>query len=309
MDLLLVTVMTIRKLKLLFFGALLGTLGCQPDYGMNYEIVEEIQPTHVVVDSLIQPSPPEKLDILIVLDTSGSMTDNFQQVSAGVELLREDIEKITMDYRIGFINSGLNKTPYFVGPFDSNASLIDFLMAPYTLGDDWLEQGFQAMYEFTTTTSEGALFFREDADKIFIFISDENEQGAIPTLVFREWLVDHFEEVQHDVVAIVQVENSVCTTNPYTADVGTRFIDLVAYYGKTGIDICSDWELWLADSTFLVGIQQHINLTNTPLIDSLVVYRDGVETDLWYYVNNTNTVYLDFEPDPGELIEVGYVVL
>ena len=141
MGLLLVTVMTIKKLKLLIIATLMSIVGCEPDYGMNYEIVEEIQPTEVVIDSLIQPSPPETLDILIILDTSGSMSDNFQQVSAGVELLREDIEKITLDYRICFINSGLTREPYFVGPFDSTALLIDFLMAPYTLGDDWLEQG------------------------------------------------------------------------------------------------------------------------------------------------------------------------
>ncbi len=283
-------------------------LGCEPDYGMQYEVVEEIQPTQVVIDSLIQPSPPEKLDVLIVLDTSGSMNDNFQQVSAGVELLRSDIEAITMDYRIGFINSGLQMNPYFVGPYDSNSSVIDFLMAPYTLGADYREEAFTAMYEFVQNTPEGALFFRPDSDKLFIFVSDEEEQGAIPTHVFREWLVEEYEDVQHDVVSIVQMENGLCPTTTWQS-VGWKYIDLAAYYGKTGIDICSDWELWLTDSTFLVGAQQHVSLTQTPLVDSLIVYRNGLETDLWYYLASTNTVYLDFVPDPGELIEVGYVVL
>ena len=73
--------MTIKKIKLLVLSVLV-MIGCEPDYGMNYEVVEEIQPTQVVIDSLIQPSPPETLDILIILDTSGSMSDNFQQVSA-----------------------------------------------------------------------------------------------------------------------------------------------------------------------------------------------------------------------------------
>jgi hypothetical protein len=299
--------MTIKKIKLLVLAAL-TMIGCEPDYGMNYEVVEEIQPTQVVIDSLIQPSPPETLDILIILDTSGSMSDNFQQVSAGVELLREDIEKITLDYRIGFINSGLSRTPYFVGPFDSTALLIDFLMAPYTLGDDWLEQGFQALYEFTTTTQEGAMFFRPEADKLFIFVSDEDEQGAIPTNIFHDWLTDHFKDVQHDVVSIVQVEDGLCTSWG-TYDIGYRYMDLAAYYGKNAIDICSDWELWLSDSTFLVGAQQHIALTQLPLVESIIVYRNGVETDLWNYTSSNNTVYLDFAPDPGELIEVGYVVL
>ena len=57
------------------------------------------------------------------------------------------------------------------------------------------------------------------------------------------------------------------------------------------------------------GEIDYINLSQKPLEDSLVVYRNGLETELWYYLPSINTVYLDFVPDPGELIEVGYVVL
>ena len=304
--LLLATAMTIKKIKLLLLTALI-VLGCQPDYGMQYEVIEEIQPTEVVVDSFVQPSPPTKLDVLIVLDTSGSMNDNFQQVSTGVELLRGDIEALTLDYKIGFINSGL-VSPYFAGPYDYNSDSIDFLLAPYILGADWYERAFQTMHGFVSSTPEGIAFFRDDADKLIIFVSDEDEQGAIPTNTFHDWLVDKFKGVQHDVVAIVQVEDGECAST-WQYDVGQKFIDLVAYYGKVGIDICSDWEAWLADSTFLVGEINYINLTQTPLPDSLVVYRNGLETELWYYLPSTNTRYLDFVPDPGELIEVGYVVL
>jgi hypothetical protein len=304
---LLATAMTIKKFKFLFLTALVGTLSCGPDYGMQYEVVEEIQPTEVVIDSFVQPKPPEKLDVLIVLDTSCSMSDNFQQVSTGVELLRGDIEMLTLDYKIGFINSGM-KNPYFVGPYDYTSNSIDFLLAPYALGADWYERGFQSMYEFVTNTTEGAGFFRTDTDKLIIFVSDENEQGTIPTNTFHDWLVGKFEGVQHDVVSIVQVENGECAMT-YELDIGQKYIDLAAYYGKTGIDICSDWEAWLGDSTFLVGEINYINLSQTPLEDSIVVYRNGIETELWYYLPETNTVYLDFVPDPGELIEVGYVIL
>ena len=209
MDVLPANVMTIKKLKLLLLGALLGTLSCQPDYGMSYEVIEEIQPTEVVIDSMIQALPPESLDVLLIIDTSCSMDDNFQQVSTGVELLRQDIEAITMDYKIGFINSG-GTNPYFSGPYDYATDPFDFLLAPYTLGPDYYERGFQAMYDFVITTPEGSVFFREDSDKLIIFVSDENEQGILPTNVFHDWLTHKFQIVQHDVVAIVQIENGVC---------------------------------------------------------------------------------------------------
>ena len=75
-------------------------------------------------------------------------------------------------------------SPYFAGPYDYTADPIDFLLAPYLLGADWYEQGFQSMYEFVTMTPEGAGFFREDADKLIIFVSDETNKAHFPTMSF-----------------------------------------------------------------------------------------------------------------------------
>jgi hypothetical protein len=48
-------------------------------------------------------------------------------------------------------------------------------------------------------------------------------------------------------------------------------------------------------------------LSEIPIEDTLVVYIDKVITEEWYYLSTTNTVYLDFIPTEGSLIEVGYV--
>ncbi len=118
----------ILKYAILFLAA------CSTDYGISTEIIELVDPSQpVVVDSLIQSGLPTSIDVLIVLDTSGSMSDNYEQVSRGVEILRGDIEGITYDYKIGFINSSLIK-PYFSGPYDVYSSAIDFLLAPWVLG-------------------------------------------------------------------------------------------------------------------------------------------------------------------------------
>ena len=52
----------------------------------------------------------------------------------------------------------------------------------------------------------------------------------------------------------------------------------------------------------------YINLSETPIEESIIVYIDSVVTEEWYYLVETNTVYLDFEPSEGALIEVGYVI-
>jgi len=297
----------ILKTLTTFLMMCVAFLSCSPDYGVKYDIIEEIRPTTVVIDSFYQQSPPEHLDVLIILDTSGSMNDNYDSVSAGVELLRIDIEQLTSDYRIGYINTSLRET-YFNGPYDQNSSILDMLMAPYTLGEDRTEEAFAAMYEFTTQTPEGADFFRDGADKLLIFVSDEDEQSSIPTNIFYDWLRSEFSEVQQDVVTIVLTEESTCDSS-YTNMIGTKYIELSTRFYKEAVDLCSDWSLWLADSTFLVGIVDEIPLTRIPVIESLVVYLNGTEITEWNYDAAANMILLDFEPSPGDLIEVGYVIL
>jgi len=284
-------------------------VACAADYSVitqNVEDVTEIQPSEVHVDSFIQPSKPEQIDVLVLLDTSCSMNDNYSQVSTGVELLRNDLNAVTNDYNIAFINTSL-RDPYFVGTFDNTSSIIDFIIAPWALGGDTTEAGFSALYDFANSMPESVTFFRETADKLFIFVSDEEEQSGIPTNIFADWLRTEFSGVQRDVVSIVTMPDSECEFTDFSANVGYKYIELAQHYGKDGIDICSDWELWLSNSTFLVGPVDFIKLTYTPVEDSIKVYIDRFETEQWEYDDETNTVNLFRKPAEGSLVEAAYV--
>jgi len=296
-------VMFVKKIKFLMWALILG---CTADYSVRTEQVEQVVATEIYVDSFVQASKPEQIDVLVLLDTSCSMNDNYSQVSTGIELLRNDLNTVTNDYNIAFINTSL-QDPYFAGIFDNSSPIIDFIMAPWTLGGDYTEAGFSALYDFTNTTPEAITFFRETADKLFIFVSDEEEQSGIPTNVFEDWLKNEFAGVQRDVVSIVTVPDSECEFTDYSSNVGQKYINLAQHYGKDGIDICSDWELWLSNSTFLVGPVDYIKLTYTPMEESIKIYIDRFETDRWQYDPQTNTVNLDYTPAPGSLIEAVYL--
>ena len=284
-------------------------IGCSADYSIiegQVTKIEEIHPSDIHVDSFIQPSKPEQIDVLVLLDTSCSMNDNYNQVSTGIELLRNDLNLVTNDYNIAFINTSL-RDPYFAGTFDNTSSIIDFIIAPWTLGGDTIEAGFSALYDFTNSMPESVMFFRETADKLFIFVSDEEEQSGIPTNVFADWLRTEFSGVQRDVVSIVTVPDSECEYTDYSANIGYKYIELAQHYGKNGIDICSDWELWLSNSTFLVGPVDYIKLTYTPVEESLKIYIDRFETEEWEYDKATNTVNLLRTPPEGSLVEAVYI--
>ena len=72
------------------------------------------------------------------------------------------------------------------------------------------------------------------------------------------------------------------------------------------IDICGDWQLALADSSFLVTQITHMQLSRTPIEDSIVVYQNGIKENNWYYLDYTNTVYFEFDIQDGSVIKVGY---
>jgi hypothetical protein len=280
---------------------LLLTTGCQ---GSDVSIVSQRE-TRVVVDSFIQPEPIDELDVLISLDTSGSMHDNFADVANGMELLRLDIERLTLNYKFGYITMDPTNVGY-VGPYDSSSSSIDMLMAPSLLPSAGYEEGFAATYYFLTS-EEGLDFTRMEADFLLFLISDEDEQSSISPKIFQEWLQEQFSEVRHDVVSITQLEGSTCG---YTYDIGYKYEELAVLYNKSAIDICEkDWSVWLSESSYLTELKDYVNLSeDDPILDSIIVYLDNESIYGWEYVEDSNSVKLDFVPDNGALVEVGYQI-
>jgi hypothetical protein len=286
---------------------------CVADYSVitNPDVIvrdtSEIRETKVVVEHFVQPDKPENLDVLFVIDTSCSMSDNFENVSIGLDLLRDDIETLTYDYQIAMINSSLIED-YYVGPFDTDSTAVDIFMGPYFLGRDVREEPFTSLYQFTTTP-EGQEFLRPNVDKLYIFVSDEAEQSVIPVTMFKDWMDEYHSEVQHDVVVIgiSDASSDECRQFFYLdEDDENRFLIFANYYNKNIIDICGDFQLALADSSFLLNPITYKNLGETPIEDSIVVYKDGVIQQDWYYLNTTNTVYFEFEIEPSSIVKIGY---
>ncbi len=271
--------------------------------GADYQVTEKVN-LRVVVDSYVQPDKLEKLDVLVVLDTSGSMKDNYDDVADGMEILRSDIESLTLDYQFGYITMDPTK-PGYLGPYDSNSTAIDMLMAPSLLPTTSLEEGFSATYNFFSSM-EPYDFSRPEADFLLFLISDEDEQSAITADLFYEWLHDEFKHVKHDVVAITQLEESDCG---YTYDIGDKYEELALLYDKAALDICADdWSVWLSDSSYLTQRKDYIVLSEEPVEDSLVVYVDQTVTRDWTYNSTSNKIMLGFIPEHGSVVEVGYHV-
>ena len=290
--------MLFSRLVCLMFS--LAIVACTADY----QVTDQTE-VRVVVDSYVQPNQLEELDVLVVLDTSGSMSDNYDDVADGMGILRADIESLTLDYQFGYITMDPTRLSY-LGPYDSSSSEIDMLMAPSLLGATFYEEGFAATYSFLDT-EEGSNFRRPEADFLLFLISDEDEQSAITANLFYDWLHDELQNVNHDVVTITQLEDSECG---YTYDIGYKYEELANLYNKDPIDICEeDWSVWLSNSSYLTQLKDFIVLSEQePILESIIVYVDQEAVYNWSYIQETNVVQLGFVPDYGSIVEVGYNV-
>ncbi len=286
----------------LFLLCPLSLISCQSDFS-----VTDKKETRVVIDSFIQSNKVEELDVLVVLDTSCSMSDNFVNVSSGMELLRIDIESLTLDYKFGYITADSNNLG-FVGPYDSSSTPIDMMMAPGLLPQTINEEGFAATYAFLSSEA-GLEFSRQNSDFLLFLISDEDEQSSITAQIFQDWLHALFVDVNHDVVSITTLYDSDSDCG-FVWDYGWKYEEIAALYNKSALDICDeDWSLWLSESSFITQRQDDIELTESdPIVKSIVVYVDGITTWDWEYVEELNTIQIGFIPDYGSLVEVGYKV-
>tara|TARA_Y100001973_G_C5183310_1_gene326247 strand:+ start:355 stop:1236 length:882 start_codon:yes stop_codon:yes gene_type:complete len=287
--------------KLAFVLTTFLAIGCSPDYQ-----VTDTKEVKVVVDSYIQAKKLESLDVLVVLDTSGSMHDNYEDVADGMEMLRSDIESLTLDYRFGYITMDPTNLSY-VGPYDASSTAIDMLMAPSLLGSTLYEEGFAATYTFFDSEESGD-FRRPEADFLLFLISDEDEQSAISADLFYDWMHDEFKDVNHDVACVVHPDDG--SGGHWSAEIGYKYEELSDLYGKDVVDLqAEDWSVWLSDSSYLTQLKDYILLSEQePILESIIVYVNQEAIYDWVYLEETNAIKLGVVPDYGSVVEVGYNV-
>jgi len=286
----------------LFYLTLVLLFSCQADYSVVEKNVLE-----AVSDSFVQASKTGSLDILVVLDTSGSMSDNFETVGAGMQTLKSDIELLTDDYRFGFITGDPERLG-LQGPYDRSSTDIDLLMAPSLLPYASREENFAATYMFAQE-QDGHLFFRDEADLLIFFISDEEEQSNISAQMFYDWIHEFKSDARVDSVSIVNLEGSDCDTG-WGSTVGYKYMDLSSLFHKSALDICDkEWSDWVSESSFLTMLKDYVMLTRQPEAGSIKVYVDGSELKSgWSYSEAHNTIYLDKMPDYGSYVVATYLV-
>ena len=308
------------------FAVILG--GCSPDYsiigGKTETIYVETEvevPVYVEtevpadsglvwVDSFNQPKSVDGVDILWVIDTSGSMNAYDSALMNGLDVMLSALPPA--GWRLAMIpadpNSALSESQFPLVPGDDVADAL----AMYTvMGRGGQEEGFDSVYEYVMNNPYSLTWMRPDAALLVVFVSDEEEQSNDHFTVVQDF-VSWYASLRSGGVYLSSIVNflptdSVCDQPPSIRDVGERYMEATDFFAGTKLDICSeDWSSGVADASAQIEPYEKIVLTHEAIADSVRVFVDGLLYNDWHYVDFENTVYFDVLPEGGTLVEVGY---
>jgi hypothetical protein len=267
------------------------------------------------VDSFNQPQSVDGVDILWVIDTSGSMHRYDPELLLGIEAMLSALP--AAGWRLAMTSNDPSKaaieTQFPLVPGDDINDAIDMYNA---MGRGGLEKGFDAVYEYVVNNPYAATWMRNDAALLVVFVSDEEDQSnqyMINVSDFTSWYGSLRGGNSTYVSSIVNVAavDSVCPTAPAAINIGDRYMDVTNYFSGIIVDICAaDWSAGVTDASVMIEPHEEWPLTYPAVGSTIRVFIDTIlqpNTD-WTYDVVTNSVLFNVIPPGGSHVEIGYII-
>ena len=280
-----------------------------PEY---IEIEVPVEHGDIWVDSFTQPMSVDGIDILWVIDRSGSMNSYNTELLNGIQAMLSALP--TSDWRLVIISAdptdSVLSTEFPLVPGDD---MVDAEQMLNTLPPGPWEEGFNSVYAYMTNNPYSSTWMRPDAGLLVVFVSDEEEQSTVqyPTpLDFLSWYqMQRMGSVFMASVVNQDATTSVCDHPPSPINVGDRYMEATNVLAGTIVDICDeDWTAGVTDATNSIDPYESLKLTYTPdPLTAIRVFINGSLSHDWYYNSSDNTIYFTVIPSGGDLVEIGYL--
>ena len=303
-----------KRAALLWILSIFTMVGCSTDYSIVGEIGKEYifieipadDPNEDIwVDSFIQPSTMDGVDILWVIDTSGSMHDDEPRLLAGIEAMMNSLP--AQGWRLNMIS---NSPPHVHNdaqfPLVPGDDLEDAKAMFYNMTGGVYEQGFDALEAYLYHNPYANQWMRNDAALLVVFVSDEEDQSNQSVGDFINYYAGLRDHVFLASIVHLDPAESMCNGSWYNT--GQNSIDATQHFGGVVVDICSeDWAPGVQDASAQVEPYEEYELTHKPSDkNEIFVFIDGVPNYDWYYNQTDNTVYFTITPQSNELVEIAY---
>lgn len=282
----------------------------------------------------------ESVDVLWVVDNSGSMSEEQNQVQVNFASFIAEFVDLGLDYHLAVVTTDMNdpaQSGRFVGPVITPASAdpVGEFLAMTNLGSKGSgeERGMDAVQAALTApllSSTNVGFLRDSAALAVIVLSDENDYSNIADASFLSWFegmkpdpeLVTFNAIVGDPSDGTLWDLGGCSdwagTDLLQAEGGDRYVAMADLTGGIWKSICyEDYNETLAHiSLTSAGMVTTWPLSQTPTSYGLIeVYIDGVQ---WYYslldgwtydaTDNSITFHGDAIPAAGAYVLLTYPI-
>ena len=266
--------------------------------------MEDTAAGDVWVDSFTQSSSSSGVDIVWVVDRSGSMNNNRTKLEAGFQAMLQELNaNWGAMWRIAIIsadstNSGQDQQfPLLFGDTEQDA----MTMLQYTGGSR--EEGFKAFHSYYTG-NYAHNWMRPEASLLVIFVSDEDDQS---TSQFSQ--PSDFVNWYSGIRSTVNLASIVVSTTACESLVGDRYMEATNLLNGIVVDICSDdWTPSVQDALQQIQPFEEWELSYVPYYgeQGIFVFIDGQPSSDWHYDSSRNVVVFDVTPNGDALVEIAY---
>lgn len=297
------------------------------------------QTSGTVLDQWDQSTP--KVDLLIVIDNSGSMQDEQQALASNLDHLWNRIAQANADFHIGVTTTGME--PYTSGfaqcpggafggeggrlfPVDNSRPRLltpqtpdvkNVLFQNTNVGlCHWKEQFTEPVVAALTdpvVNTSNAGFLRDDARLALLAVSDTDDDVDLATPPPVSYLVDTLRKVKHGALDLVSFSAIVPLTACSTIEaVGTRYQEIARQLHGQVFDICRLDSMGAMLESAVGNLMQPLSsfpLSAHPRDPAAIeVTVDGVMVSNWSYDAVANRIVFPSSaiPPPGSHITAKY---
>lgn len=299
---------------------LLASLPACSDYGLSDPDVAEAE--SVGVEERFEQVPLPGLDVLLVVDGTGSMAEEQAAFAADAEAFVGALDAMALAWQVGVTSTDpadggdLLGEPWIIAPLtpEPAAALAGALAvgtghAPPSAGLD------AAALALVDAAGHNRGFRRDDAALHVIFVSDDDDEsgavlGADPVGGLVARLAAEGERTGHAAAASAVVGDvpGGCAGPRGQARAGPRYAEVAAATGGVVASICGASFAQVAEAVFDVAVEwtTRFALQATPVADSVRVTVDGALATDWSLEESPPAIAFAVPPPAGAVIVVRY---
>lgn len=275
-----------------------------------------------VSDTFTQADASGGVDILWVMDNSGTMYEEQASLDEHAEAFVTILATYSVDFHLGVIDTDMTDDApgtLLGGALSADAGdLLDgFRGAIEEAGVDGSrdERGFDAAIAGADPAGANTDFARADAALEVIFYADEDDHSTASVDETIGLLQSNRAGESVTINTVVGDLPSGCFSQAAAADPGVRYIDAQTATEGMAASICTaDLDALLSRlALHALGLEDTFKLSAIPLVKTMTVQVDGAavwprERNGWHYDPAANTVVFDgfAVPPPGAGIEIRY---